>query len=77
MLQLLDLLSDIYTYSDDGLKSATPRVRKYIQDENIKRTDVEKYLSVYPKELYKNMEDMKFLEYSGLCFFPNIIIQLC
>ncbi|WP_432627160.1 DUF6088 family protein [Brotaphodocola sp.] len=62
VLQLLDLLSEIYTYSEGGLKSAAPRVRKYIKDENIKCADVEKYLNAYPKELYKNMEDMKCFE---------------
>ena len=50
ILQFLDLLKDIDVYAE--------RLSKYIRDEKLRKEDFDKYCSLYPNMVYRNLNDL-------------------
>lgn len=59
VLQLLDLLKDIREYADDETEDAAEKIVKYMKIENITREQIDKYISLYPDRIYKNLYEMR------------------
>ena len=57
ILQFLDLLKDIDVYTGDIIKAAE-RLSKYIRDEKLRKEDFDKYCSLYPNMVYRNLNDL-------------------
>ncbi len=53
VLQMLDLLKDLEQYVDDDMSAATRRISAYIRELGIKRTEVDKYIVLFPDRVYK------------------------
>lgn len=53
VLQLLELMSDVYNYADEGVDS----IPRYIQRAGIKKSDVEKYIDLFPEVTRKNLHE--------------------
>lgn len=61
VLQLLDLLNDIEAIAEDK-RYAEIKIKEYIKDNCIKRSDIDKYIGLYPLRVYKNYYDMRLEE---------------
>lgn len=59
VLQLLDLLKDIQKYADDEAEDVAEKIVKYVKTENISREQFDKYISLYPDRIYKNLYEMR------------------
>ena len=53
VLQLLDLLKDLEQYVDDDMSAAAERIGGYIKEIGIKRTEIDKYIILFPDRVYK------------------------
>ncbi|MDE6712859.1 MAG: hypothetical protein K2K20_03910 [Lachnospiraceae bacterium] len=53
VLQLLDLLKDLEQYADEDMSAAAERISAYIRKLEIKRTEVDEYIALYPDRIYK------------------------
>ncbi len=53
VLQLLDLLKDLEQYVDDDMSVAAERIGAYIREIGIRRTEVDKYIVLFPDRVYK------------------------
>ena len=62
VLQLLDLLTDIYLIEDDYLPNIKNTIKNYMIDNNIKSSDIKKYINRYPTVIYKNMFDRGIID---------------
>lgn len=58
VLQFLDFLKDAYQYSDVEDDVLCNRVRRYIVDERIHKSDVDLYIKQYPDKVYRNIYEM-------------------
>lgn len=58
VLQFLDFLKDADQYADDNNDDLCLRIRKYIIDEKIKKSDVDLYIKQYPDKIYRNIYEM-------------------
>ncbi len=54
-LQFLDFLCDIDKYLDGSSDNILDKVEKLIKDENITKELIDKYISLYPTRVYKNI----------------------
>lgn len=61
VLQLLELLKELGDYVDD-MGSAAERLMEYVKHCNMKRADIDKYISWYPDSTYRYFYEMG-LEY--------------
>jgi hypothetical protein len=59
ILQLLDLLKDIESYSDNGREIARSQIVKYIETNNITREDIDMYIQCFPIKIYKYIYEMR------------------
>lgn len=59
ILQFLDLLKDIELYSDEPEADAAQRLASYIKAENMKQSEVDRYLPLYPDKVYRNLYEMR------------------
>ena len=59
MLQLLDLLKDLDQYTDEDIDSVSERISFYVKRNNIKREDVDKYISLFPTKVYKSIYEAR------------------
>ena len=62
VLQLLDLMKDFEQYSDDDNTAAPEIIRTYVRDIKIKRSDVDKYISLFPMKVYKNIYETRLYD---------------
>lgn len=53
VLQLLDLLKDLERYVDDDMSVAAERIAAYIKKMEIRRTEIDKYIVLFPDRVYK------------------------
>ncbi len=60
-LQLLDLIKDIEYFSESGPDEQLKRIMAYMNEFNIRFSDLETYLPYYPDKVYKNMYEMGML----------------
>lgn len=54
-LQFLDLLSDIDKYLDGSTENIFDKLEKLIKDEKITKELIDRYISLYPTKVYKNL----------------------
>ena len=54
-LQLLDLFKDIDMYSELDIKELRSKIKVYMEKAEIKFSDLEPFLSLYPDKTYRNM----------------------
>ena len=59
VLQLLDLLKDFEQYVDEEMDAATFIICSYIKKIGIKRSDVDKYITLFPDRVYKYIYEMR------------------
>ena len=59
VLQFLDLMKDIDTYTDCPAEEASERLIQYIRSESISGDDVHQYIRRFPDKIYKNMYEMR------------------
>ena len=55
VLQFMDLLKDIEQYSELDGKELTDCLERYIRNFNITKSDMDKYLPLYPDKIYKSI----------------------
>ena len=55
ILQLLDLLKDLDLYSELEGKELNRKIQSYMKNTGISFSDLEKFLSLYPDKIYRNM----------------------
>lgn len=55
ILQLLELLKDIYDYSEVDSEELSDFLTSYIRKQNITKKDFDKYLPLYPEKIYKSI----------------------
>ena len=58
VLQLLDLIKDIERYAD-SISDAAVKLSGYIKRLKIRRSDVDKYISLYPERIYRVIYEMR------------------
>lgn len=59
ILQLLDLLKDLDRYVDDDMSAAEKRICAYVKGLGMKRTEVDKYIVLFPDRVYKYIYEMR------------------
>lgn len=59
VLQLLDLLKDIYQYADNEPELVRERLTMYIQKNRITRDKVDQYIVDFPLKTYKHIYEMR------------------
>ena len=59
VLQLLDLLKDFEQYVDEDMVVATGIMSSYIKKIGMKRSDVDKYITLFPDRVYKYIYEMR------------------
>lgn len=59
VLQLLDLLKDFEQYVDEDMVAATYIISSYIKKIGMKRSDVDKYITLFPDRVYKYIYEMR------------------
>lgn len=59
VLQLLDLLKNLEKYSKWNKETTAKILAEYIRENNITRAQVDKYVSYFPRKIYKNIYDMR------------------
>ena len=59
ILQLLDLLKDLEQYIDGDIDEATKRITTYIKKIELYRSEIDKYISLYPDKIYKNIYETR------------------
>jgi hypothetical protein len=62
-LQFLDLIKDIDSLSELEGTSLNNKLKDYIQKANLQFKEIEKYLDYYPDKIYKNLFDVKILDF--------------
>jgi hypothetical protein len=62
-LQFLDLIKDIDSLSELEGTSLNNKLKDYIQKSNLQFKEIEKYLDYYPDKIYKNLFDVKILDF--------------
>ncbi len=59
ILQFLDLLKDIDIYADSIPDRVSEILAQYVRDENIKKTEIDQYIILYPDKVYRNLYEMR------------------
>lgn len=62
VLQLLDILKNLDTYTEEDNERTAERLAEYVRQCNLKRADIDKYISSYPDSTYRYFYEMG-LEY--------------
>ena len=59
ILQLLDLLKDLELYVDEDTSDAVKRINAYAKELGLRRTEIDKYIDIYPDRTYKNIYETR------------------
>ena len=59
---MLDLLKDFDNYVDDDMDMATKRLISYVKKLKLKRSEVDKYIDLYPERIYKIIYKMRLYD---------------
>ena len=62
ILQFLDFLKDIDQYADENDKILSDRIRKYVVDVQIKKTEIDCYIKQYPDRIYRYIYEMRLYD---------------
>lgn len=62
ILQFLDFLKDIEQYADENDETLSERIRKYIEDAQIKKKEVDCYIDQYPDKIYRYIYEMRLYD---------------
>ncbi len=58
-LQFLDLLKDIDQYADEAGPQVAAKLASYVKDENIRQSDVDQFLPLYPDRIYRHLYELR------------------
>ncbi len=61
VLQFLDFLKDVELYSDYN-DALCRRIRKYVLDERIRKSEVDQYIKQYPDKIFRYIYDMRLYD---------------
>lgn len=61
-LQFLDLMKDVSKLSELEGAGLKKKLRKFLNDKNLRFTDIKPYLMYYPDRIYKNMFEVGLLD---------------
>lgn len=59
ILQFLDLLKDIDIYADNKDDAVSEKLIQYVRNEEITQEDIDRYISLYPDKVYRNLYEMR------------------
>lgn len=62
ILQLLDLLKDLEQYADDNMSAAAERIGAYVKEIGVTRTQVDRYIALFPDRIYKNIYETRLYD---------------
>lgn len=58
ILQLLEMIKIVGDYMDGTYEEAGEKIKEYIKANNIKKSDIDKYIRLFPLVVYKNYYEM-------------------
>ena len=58
----MDFLKDIEQYADENDEALSERIRKYIEDAQIKKKEVDRYIDQYPDKIYRYIYEMRLYD---------------
>lgn len=62
VLQFLDFLKDIELYAEYSYEELLEKVRKYIVEEKIRKSDVDMYIKQYPDKIFRYIYEMRLYD---------------
>lgn len=62
ILQLLDFLKDVDLYVESSKEDLCERIRKYIIEEQIRKSDVDMYIGQYPDRIFRYIYEMRLYD---------------
>lgn len=62
ILQLLDLLKDLEMYVDENMGDAARRICIYAKELRLRRSEIDKYIGLYPDRIYKNIYETRLYD---------------
>lgn len=62
ILQLLDLLKDLEMYVDENMDDAARRICIYAKELRLRRSEIDKYIGLYPDRIYKNIYETRLYD---------------
>ena len=62
VLQFLDFLKDAEMYAEYSSEELFERIRKYIAEEQIRKSDVDMYIRQYPDRIFRYIYEMRLYE---------------
>lgn len=62
VLQLLDFLKDVEQYMDEKSEELYNRIKRYIEDEQIRKNEVDLYIRQYPDRIFRYIYEMRLYD---------------
>ena len=62
VLQLLDFLKDVEQYMDEKSEKLYNRIKRYIEDEQIRKNEVDLYIRQYPDRIFRYIYEMRLYD---------------
>ncbi len=59
VLQLLDLLKNLDAYLDESYEEAREKIKKYVETNNITKSEVDLYIREFPNTVFKNYYELR------------------
>ena len=59
VLQLLEMIKIVSDYMDGSYEEAGEKIRDYIVDNDISKSDIDEYIGLFPLVVYKNYYEMR------------------
>lgn len=59
ILQLLEMIKIVSEYMDGSYEEAGEKIKDYIVSNNIKKSDIDEYINLFPLIVYKNYYEMR------------------
>ena len=61
-MQLLDFLKDVEQYMDEKSEELYNRIKRYIEDEQIRKNEVDLYIRQYPDRIFRYIYEMRLYD---------------
>ena len=58
VLQLLDLLKEVGSYTDEETADAAAKLQAYVKKKGIKKAQIDEYIRLYPDKTYRGLYEM-------------------
>ena len=62
VLQLWDVLKDVEQYMDEKSEELYNRIKRYIEDEQIRKNEVDLYIRQYPDRIFRYIYEMRLYD---------------